>query len=88
MEVVVTNTDGLHLRNAATLVSAASKFQNAELMIDKDGHEVNGKSIMGVLTLMAEYQTKLRLRARGQDAEQLLEKLAGLFENGFDTLEG
>jgi phosphocarrier protein len=84
-DVTVKDREGIHLRNAAALVRAASKFPKADLIISKDGHQVNGKSIMGVLTLVAEHGSTLHLRARGDDAEQLIEMLVGMFEAGTDA---
>lgn len=81
-DVVVKDPEGIHLRNAAALVRAASKFPKAELIISKDGHEVNGKSIMGVLTLVAERGAHLRLRARGEEAQDLVKILVAMFESG------
>lgn len=81
-DVIVKDREGIHLRNAAALVRAASQFPKADLMISKDGHQVNGKSIMGVLTLVAENGARLHLKARGEDAERLIATLIALFENG------
>ena len=83
-DVVVKNPEGIHLRNAAVLVRTASRFPDAELVISKDGYEVNGKSIMGVLTLVAEQGARLHLRARGENAKKLIEVLVHMFESGFD----
>ena len=87
-DVLVRNSEGIHLRNAAALVSAASKYPDAEFIIGKDGHDVNGKSIMGVLTLVAECGSTLHLRARGEGARELLDTLVAMFESGFDEIEG
>lgn len=81
-DVLVRDPEGIHLRNAAALVRAAAKFPKAELLISKGNHEVNGKSIMGVLTLVAEHGSRLHLRARGEGAEKLLEILVTMFESG------
>lgn len=83
-DVLVRNPDGIHLRNAAALVRTAARFPKAELIISKDGYEVNGKSIMGVLTLVAEQGAQLHLRARGADAQRLIDTLVAMFESGFD----
>ena len=79
--VSVTNHYGLHARPAAEFVKLASRFRS-EVWIEKDGLEVNGKSIMGVLMLAAELGSKLRLRVVGDDAEAALEALAHLIERG------
>lgn len=83
-DVVVTNPQGIHLRNAAVLVRTAARYPKAELVIGKDGHEVNGKSIMGVLTLVAEKGSTLNLRTRGDQGKDLLDELVGMFADGFD----
>ena len=83
-DVTVRTPSGIHVRAAALLVQAASKFPNAELLISKDGYEVNGKSIMGVLTLVAEHEARLHLRARGDDATQLLDTMVSMLESNLD----
>jgi len=83
-DVLVKDREGIHLRNAAALVRAAAQFPKADLMISKDGHQVNGKSIMGVLTLVAEHGAQLHLKARGEEADKLIATLVAMFENGTD----
>jgi phosphocarrier protein HPr len=83
-DVVVTNPQGIHLRNAAVMVRTAAKYPDAEILIAKDGHEVNGKSIMGVLTLVAEKGATLHLRTRGEQGKDLLDELVAMFADGFD----
>jgi phosphocarrier protein HPr len=82
-EVVIKNRTGLHTRPAATLVKTASKFVS-EFLIFKDDMEINGKSIIGVMTLAAEQGSKLLLRFTGVDEEEAAEAVVGLFESGFD----
>ncbi len=65
---------GLHARPAAEFVKLASKYV-AEISVGKDGTWVNGKSIMGVMTLAAEYGSKVTIRAEGDDASEALEAL-------------
>ncbi len=84
--VSVTNQYGLHARPAAEFVKLASRFRS-EVWVEKDGLEVNGKSIMGVLMLAAESGSKLRLRVVGDDAEAALEALAHLIESGLTENE-
>ena len=76
-EVRIQNQNGLHARPAAEIVKIASKFKS-EVTIRRDDMEVNGKSIMGVMMLAAEYGTTLWLRANGDDAEQAVEAIAAL----------
>ncbi|MDA0576884.1 MAG: HPr family phosphocarrier protein [Verrucomicrobia bacterium] len=82
-EVVVRNEHGIHARPAALFVKMAARF-SAEVTVEKDGIEINGKSIMGLMTLQASYGSKLQLRAQGVDAEQALAALAQLFEQKFE----
>lgn len=78
----IRNRLGLHARAAALLVKAANKF-SAEVTIEKDGVEVNGKSIMGILMLAASRGTKITLRAKGEDAPEALQALGKLIEHKF-----
>ena len=81
-EVLIQNRNGLHARPAAEIVKAASRFKS-EVTISRDDMEVNGKSIMGVMMLAAEYGTTLRLHANGEDAEQAVEAIAALVASRF-----
>jgi len=82
-EVVIKNRTGLHTRPAATLVKTAAKFVS-EFTIIKDGMEINGKSIIGVMTLAAEQGSTLLLRFEGSDEEEAVAAVVDLFERGFD----
>lgn len=73
--VTIRNRLGLHARPAAELVKTASQF-SSEITLGKDGSWVNGKSIMGVMTLAAECGSEVTVRAEGSDAEQAIEHLA------------
>lgn len=84
-EVTIKNRAGLHTRPAAALVKTAAKFQS-EFYIIKDGFEINGKSIIGVMTLAAEQGSILRLRFEGEDEEAAAKEVIGLFERGFDEV--
>jgi phosphocarrier protein HPr len=81
-EATIVNPLGLHARPAAQLVRLASSFA-ADILLSKDGLDVNGKSIMGVMMLGAECGSALRIRATGSDAEQAVEALAKLIADGF-----
>jgi phosphocarrier protein HPr len=85
-EVEIVNRAGMHARPAAEFVKLAGRF-SAEIRVEKDGLEVNGKSIMGVLMLAAERGSRLRLSARGADAEDAVDALSGLVGRGFEELE-
>ncbi len=80
--VTVANVYGLHARPAAEFVKLANKF-DSEIFVNKDGLEVNGKSIMGVMMLAAEKGSVIEIRARGDDAEQAVDALVGLVADGF-----
>jgi phosphocarrier protein HPr len=82
-EVVIKNRSGLHTRPAATLVKTAARFKS-EFYIYKDGMEINGKSIIGVMTLAAEQGSTLVLRFEGADEAEAAEAVIGLFDRGFD----
>lgn len=81
--VEIVNRAGLHARPASEFVKLAGRFAS-EVRLDKDGFEVNGKSIMGVLMLAAERGTRLVIRADGADAAEALEALADLVRRGFE----
>jgi phosphocarrier protein len=72
----------MHARPAAEFVKTAGRFA-AEVSIEKDGLEVDGKSIMGVLMLAAEHGSTLRLAAKGVDAAEALDALVALVGSGF-----
>ncbi len=74
-KIVITNRMGLHARPAAEFVKLASKFQS-EVSLRKDDVWVNGKSIMGVMTLAAEFGSALTIRAEGDDAQAAVKTLA------------
>ncbi len=80
--VTVINELGLHARPAAEFVKLASRFKS-EIRLAKDGEAVNGKSIMGVMTLAAECGAELTLRADGSDAEAAVTALEELVANEF-----
>lgn len=75
--VTIVNLLGLHARAAAKLVTLASKFES-DVRVRKDGREVSGKSIMGVMMLAAAKGTQITLVAEGDDAGQALDELAQL----------
>ena len=80
--IKVTNKLGLHARPSALVVKAATKYRS-DFYIEKDGIQVNGKSIMGVMMLAAENGAVLTLIAQGVDAEYLIEEVSSLIEGGF-----
>ena len=83
--VKIINIAGLHTRPAATIVKYASKYL-CEFFIQKDGMNINGKSIIGVMTLAAEMGSEITLTFDGKDEKAACEEIAGYFERGFDEL--
>jgi phosphocarrier protein len=80
--VQILNKNGLHARPAAEIVKIAAKFES-EITISRDGTDVNGKSIMGVMMLAAECGATIVLRAEGADAEQAIDAIAAVIANKF-----
>jgi phosphocarrier protein len=78
----IKNRLGLHARAAALLVKTANRFVS-EVTIEKDGLEVNGKSIMGILMLAASKGTKITLKVDGKDSVQAIQTLGKLIESRF-----
>lgn len=84
-EVLVKNRAGLHTRPAAAIVKLASKFKS-EIFLVRDKFPINGKSIIGVMTLAAEQGCTLIVRAEGEDEEQAVNEIAVLFDSGFGEM--
>jgi phosphotransferase system HPr (HPr) family protein len=78
----INNELGLHARAAAKIVALAGQYE-AKLFLKKDEHEVDGSSILSVLTLACPRGTELLARAVGRDSEALLQALSTLFEERF-----
>jgi phosphocarrier protein HPr len=83
--VKIVNNAGLHTRPAATIVKLASKYK-CEFFISKDGLNINGKSIIGVMTLAAEMGSDLLLTFDGEDEKEASEEISDYFNRGFDEL--
>ena len=83
IELTVGNKMGIHARPAAMIVRVANKY-SAEVTVEKDGEQVNGKSIMGLMMLAAGSGSKLRFTANGKDAEEMLAEMTKLFERKFE----
>ena len=81
--VTIRNRAGMHARPAALLVKTTSLFRS-QIYIEKDSERVNGKSIMGVITLGATYNTPLKIIAEGPDEAQAVDALQKLFERRFE----
>ena len=78
----VLNENGIHARPAAEIVKVAAKFR-CDITLARDGLEVNGKSIMGVMMLAAECGSQIVVRATGDDAEAALDALAAVVSSKF-----
>lgn len=83
--VTIINNAGLHTRPAATIVKLASKFKS-EFFLKKDGLHINGKSIIGVMTLAAEKGSQIVLSFDGDDEEEAAKEIVDYFNRGFDEL--
>ena len=82
-ELLVQNKMGIHARPAAMIVRITNKFK-ADVFVEKDDEQVNGKSIMGLMMLAAGKGSKVKFLATGEDATQLLAELEALFAKKFD----
>ena len=82
-ELTIQNKLGLHARPAAMFVQEAAKFESS-IMVSKDGTEVNGKSVMGMMMLAAEHGSSLCLVIKGKDEAAALEALKRLFDSKFN----
>ena len=80
--VQVVNEAGIHARPAAEIVKTAARFKS-DVMIVKDGLDVNAKSIMGVMMLAAECGSTVLLKGDGEDAQAAIDAIAQVIENGF-----
>lgn len=78
----IRNKLGLHARAASLFVQIAVRF-DSDIFVEKNGQQVNGKSIMGILILAAAKGSSIVIRASGQDAQGALASLGELVENGF-----
>jgi phosphocarrier protein len=81
-EFTIVNKLGLHARASALLVKTASRF-SAEIKIEREGVEVNGKSIMGIMMLAAAKGSVIRVKVAGDDEAEALVTLGELINNGF-----
>jgi phosphocarrier protein len=82
-EFVIQNKLGMHARPAAMFVKLANRFP-CEIWVEKDGEEVNGKSIMGLMMLAAGLGSKIRVSAVGDSGEEALAELDKLIKRKFD----
>jgi phosphocarrier protein len=83
IELTVSNKMGIHARPAAMIVRVANKY-GADVIVEKDDEQVNGKSIMGLMMLAAGNGSQLRFTATGSDAEDMLKEMTELFNRKFE----
>ena len=82
-ELTIVNKLGIHARPAAVFVKTANRFVS-EILVEKDGEKINGKSIMGLMMLAAGPGSKLTVHANGHDASQALAEIETLINRKFD----
>lgn len=85
VEIELKNPEGLHARPAAIFVRVANKF-SSEIEIESQGKKVNGKSIIGIMSLGAFHGEKIAITARGTDSSDALAALVDLISNEFEEL--
>jgi len=83
--VKIINNAGLHTRPAATIVKLASKYKS-DFYLSKDGLKINGKSIIGVMTMAAEKGSEIVLTFEGEDEEDAAKEIIDYFNRGFDEM--
>jgi phosphocarrier protein HPr len=83
--VTIKNKAGMHTRPAATIVKMAAKYK-CDFYITKDDLHINGKSIIGVMTLAAEMGSKVILTFEGEDENEAAKEIIDYFNRGFDEL--
>jgi len=83
--IKIINNAGLHTRPAATIVKLASKYK-CDFYLSKDGLNINGKSIIGVMTLAAEKGSEIVLKFDGVDEEEAAQEIIDYFNRGFDEM--
>ena len=81
-EFVIINKLGLHARASALFVKTASRF-TSDIRLAREGVEVNGKSIMGIMMLAASKGSTVRLTVTGADEAEAMQTIGELIENGF-----
>jgi len=82
-QVVIKNRAGIHARPAALIVRVSSKF-SCQIFIEKGTEKINAKSIMGIITLGAGYNTPITISAEGEDEKEALAAMVQLVENRFE----
>jgi phosphocarrier protein len=81
--VTIQNRAGIHARPSALLVQTTKDFQ-CSIYLEKDGDRINGKSIMGIITLGAAYGTEIKIITEGPDEQEAADALVKLFDSKFE----
>ena len=81
--VTIKNRAGIHARPAALIVKTANEY-NSEIFLEHDDMRINAKSIMGIITLGANYKSVIQVIAEGDDEEEVVNAIVKLFENRFE----
>jgi len=81
--VTIRNRAGIHARPAALIAQTANRFAS-EILIERDEARINAKSIMGIITMAASYNSVLTICASGTDEKEAIEAINALFENKFE----
>ncbi|MDA8362334.1 MAG: HPr family phosphocarrier protein [Gammaproteobacteria bacterium] len=84
--IMVINKLGMHARASAKFVNLASQFKS-DIVLERNGHQANGKSIMGIMMLAAGKGSRLSLNVEGVDEDEAMQALRGLIENRFGEEE-
>ena len=82
-EVTILNRAGIHARPAALIVQKASEF-DSNILMEKDGNQINAKSIMGIITLGATHKSVIKIITEGSDEKEAMKAIVSLFENRFE----
>ncbi len=82
-DVTIKNRAGIHARPAALIVQTANEFE-CDIFLEKDKNSINAKSIMGIITLGAGYNSVINIKTDGSDETEALEAIVKLFENRFE----
>ncbi len=81
--VTIKNRAGIHARPAALIVKTANEY-DSEIFLEHDNMRINAKSIMGIITLGANYKSVIQVIAEGDDEEEAVSTIVKLFENRFE----
>lgn len=82
-DVTIKNRAGIHARPAALIVQTANEYE-CEIYLEKDNNSINAKSIMGIITLGAGYNSVVNVKTDGSDEDAALQAIVKLFENRFE----